>query len=342
VQHNRRAGSEHTNVPLFLFGPDPKLLTALKTLLESGHDSWKVFTSSSLEDARAQLMEQSAEVLIVDGRDGLDAPVSQLRNAGATVGNPRWVIALLDASSDEARDQALRLKVNDLVSHPPHIELLRAKVEHGVRHQQLRRQLKTLQARMAMGEMNDAVTGLPNRKRGEAFIRGELERVARGLQGLGVALYNLDFFGVVNSAFGNPMGDRVLADIANAMKGGSRTYDMLARWDGKVFVAAYPDTTLLGADTACRRHIEAIRGLDWSADGETFEMTASVGLAYVPAGSQVTLETLLDWAKAAMKTARESGRDQVVHAPENEAYSDASRAAASWDRDESDPSRRGK
>ena len=98
MQHNRRAETERTNVPLFLFGPDPTLLTALKALLESGHDSWKVATSSSLEDARQQLLEESAEVLIVDGRDGLDEPVSHLRNAGASVGNPRWIIALLDAS----------------------------------------------------------------------------------------------------------------------------------------------------------------------------------------------------------------------------------------------------
>ena len=195
----------------------------------------------------------------------------------------------------------------------------------------MRRQLKTLQARLTVGEMNDLITGLPNRKRAELFIRGEIERVSRGLQGLGVALYSLDFFGVVNTAFGNPMGDRVLADISEAMKQGSRTYDMLGRWDGKVFVAAFPDTTLLGADTACRRHVNAIRALEWTADGETFGMTTSVGLAYVPCGTQISVEEFLDWAKTASQVAKDSGRDQIVHAPGNEAYSSTNREAGRWE-----------
>ena len=331
MEQHRPVGAKSSQAHILVFSPDTTLLAGLKTLLESTNDRWRISTASDPKEARVQLRTDPAMVCIGDCPEAFAETVLMLRTAGTQATNPRYFISILSDSVPDALEEAIRLRVDDVISRPPNIHLLQLKVQQAVKTQLMRRQLKTLQARLTVGEMNDLITGLPNRKRSELFIRGEIERVSRGLQGLGLALYSLDFFGVVNTAFGNPMGDRVLADISGAMQKGSRTYDMLGRWDGKVFVAAFPDTTLLGADTVCRRHVNAIRALEWTADGETFGMTTSVGLAYVPSGTQISVEEFLDWAKTASQAAKDSGRDQIVHAPGNEAYSSTSHTSGAWE-----------
>ena len=309
------AGSGESAQPtVMLVDEDPAVVSRVRELFVEGAAGWDLRSGSDLDWARTSLQSAPADVLLVGGTDHGLAWLSALKGIGVTPGRPRHVVFMAAAGEDAQLSAALGAGASDYLLKPFLADSLCVRVELGLRLVQAKRQLTRARARLQMGEMNDRLTSLPNRRRAEGFLRSETERVRRGLQGLGVAVFDLDWFSVVNSQFGPALGDRVLKDVAATMLRASRGYDLLARWDGKVFLVAFPATTLRGADVAARRHLDAIAGLQWDAPEHSFGITASVGLAHAPVGLDVSWVTMVTWAEAAAERAKEHSRGQVVHA----------------------------
>ena len=158
----------------------------------------------------------------------------------------------------------------------------------------------------------DAKTGLLNAATWEREAVAEIARTVRTSSPLAVALLDLDRFKQINDTYGHLLGDEVLRAIAATMSGVLRTCDMAGRFGGEEFVMLLPQTRATDAFRIAERvraHIARLPII--TPTGERVQVTASIGVAALDAGSSRELTDLLAAADAALYRAKASGRDQV-------------------------------
>jgi len=158
----------------------------------------------------------------------------------------------------------------------------------------------------------DAKTGLLNAATWEREAGAEIARAVRTSSPLAVALLDLDRFKNINDTYGHLLGDEVLRAIAETMTSVLREYDLAGRFGGEEFVMLLPQTRATDAFRIAERVRAHIARLPIaSATGERVQVTASIGVAALDAGSSRELTELLAAADAALYRAKASGRDQV-------------------------------
>ena len=183
------------------------------------------------------------------------------------------------------------------------------------------RETQELKERYQSLAMVDALTGLYNRR--FFFSEGSL-MVARALRYQHTATFviiDLDFFKRVNDRFGHGMGDQVLKEVAEVLRGQLRETDILARIGGEEFVLILPETGVEGATELVERLRQSVRDLVWTAKGEDFGVTFSAGLAALPVpaesaedhalGRSDMLEQLFSQADKALYEAKAEGGDRL-------------------------------
>ncbi len=176
-----------------------------------------------------------------------------------------------------------------------------ALLQRSLRHAQLVRASRT-----------DAKTGLLNARTWESEAEAEVARAVRARMALAVAVLDIDFFKQVNDTYGHLFGDEVLKEIARCLPGVLREYDSSGRFGGEEFVLLLPHTRAVDAFRIADRVRDHISGLSLiTGDGQHVEVTVSVGVAALDAGSARELSELLAAADAALYRAKRDGRNQV-------------------------------
>jgi two-component system cell cycle response regulator len=156
----------------------------------------------------------------------------------------------------------------------------------------------------------DALTGLMNRRAFVSAMGSELARSVRHGYSLSFVLLDIDLFKQINDKRGHASGDRVLASMGAVLREHLRASDLVARWGGEEFVAAFTSTDLAHARIGAERlrtRIEQMTVDD--AAGVRIPVTASLGLATLRAGE--SLEQLMTRADRAMYAAKAAGRNRV-------------------------------
>jgi diguanylate cyclase (GGDEF)-like protein len=128
----------------------------------------------------------------------------------------------------------------------------------------------------------DALTDLPNRV---LFFEKMKDCLPRGPQGSAVAVMSLDLddFKNVNDTLGHPIGDKLLQNVAERMRGCIRETDIAARLGGDEFaVAQIPINSPADTTSLATRLIETV-GAPYQLDGHQIMVGTSVGLAIAPA-----------------------------------------------------------
>ena len=104
-----------------------------------------------------------------------------------------------------------------------------------------RQQLQRDHDQMAQMAMQDALTGLPNRRALDAEIEKAMARAIRRHTLLAVCMLDLDAFKPVNDTYGHDAGDQALCNIAQRLGEALRKTDFLARVGGDEFVLVLED-----------------------------------------------------------------------------------------------------
>lgn len=161
--------------------------------------------------------------------------------------------------------------------------------------------------------LHDELTGLPNRRVFMDRLLEESERVRRHPgYGVAVAMLDVDHFKQINDQFGHDTGDRVLAALANTLRGELRANDLAARLGGEEFAVILDDVTLDDAHLWAERLRLAVAGLAIAASAEgTVKITVSIGIARLDPASPVGEESL-QRADRLLYAAKHQGRNCVV------------------------------
>lgn len=155
---------------------------------------------------------------------------------------------------------------------------------------------------------HDALTGLPNRTRLQAFLDGKLKALPTVEQPLVMLSLDLDRFKPVNDLLGHAAGDRVLNEVSSRLGDCVRHGDLVARVGGDEFVLILTDAgTQDEVEALCRRLIESIERSIKIDEQEVF-VSASIGIAMAPNDALEATE-LLRYADIALYEAKAAGRN---------------------------------
>jgi diguanylate cyclase (GGDEF)-like protein len=162
--------------------------------------------------------------------------------------------------------------------------------------------------------LEDALTGLANRRQFDLFIHAEAGRARRNLTGLALLMIDVDHFKAFNDRYGHLAGDDCLRKIgALIVDSIKRPGDLAARFGGEEFAVVLPGTDYVGAFLLAERIRGAVlaSGLEHSASPEGV-VTVSVGVCGYDPGSQAATEDLIGAADKALYVAKASGRNMSV------------------------------
>ncbi|HEY5248445.1 MAG TPA: GGDEF domain-containing protein [Dermatophilaceae bacterium] len=154
----------------------------------------------------------------------------------------------------------------------------------------------------------DQLTGLLQRRPFLERIEEELGRADLARTSLSIAIFDVDDFHEYNRRFLHVEGDRALVRVAEQLKLGVRTTDLVARYGGEEFVVAFPR---LDVQLAARR-VEALRvAIAEMPHASGGPLTVSAGIASWPADGR-EFEEVLKRADERLYQAKSSGRNMVI------------------------------
>ena len=156
--------------------------------------------------------------------------------------------------------------------------------------------------------INDSLTGLHVRRYFIAKLQDEIHRTQRYKKSLSVIMADLDEFKSINDKYGHTSGDDVLQAVAAHLQASIRDVDSIGRYGGEEFIIFLPET---GSDAAFILADRLRKGVAQVQVDNLPAVTVSLGIATFPDDGN-SIEELVQKADAALYTAKENGRNQVV------------------------------
>ncbi len=169
-------------------------------------------------------------------------------------------------------------------------------------------------ARLEQLSMTDPLTGLFNRRFLELRLEEELNRCSRYGESFAVMFVDLDNFRVYNDLCGRDAGDDALKKTALQLKASSRQMDTVTRVAGGKFCILVPGTSRSGSIIVAERIRSKIESTGFLHEENLTPrcLTASIGVSLFQENGD-TAEELLQAADMALRRAKTSGRNHVVH-----------------------------
>jgi diguanylate cyclase (GGDEF)-like protein len=162
--------------------------------------------------------------------------------------------------------------------------------------------------------LEDALTGLSNRRQFDLFILAEMGRARRAQTSLALLMIDVDHFKSYNDHYGHLAGDECLRKISALITENiKRPGDLAARYGGEEFTVVLPATDYVGAFLVAEKIRRAVQqaGIE-HREGVDGMVTVSLGVcAYDPA-SQTQPDDLVGAADKALYVAKASGRNMSV------------------------------
>jgi diguanylate cyclase (GGDEF)-like protein len=159
--------------------------------------------------------------------------------------------------------------------------------------------------------MHDPLTRLPNRSLLVDRVSTSMTRYQDSIREVALLFLDLDDFKRINDSLGYGAGDRVLREVADKLRKGTRHGDTVARFGGDEFVVYLdPTTTDEDAGLAAQRLLRAIEE-PMMVDGRELHFTASIGVV-VQRPRETTAEDLVRDAYTALHAAKKTGKGRIA------------------------------
>lgn len=155
--------------------------------------------------------------------------------------------------------------------------------------------------------ITDPLTGLLNRRAFDAGV---------GDEACSLLFVDVDHFKAFNDCYGHAAGDKVLKLVADCLRQTAGPADIVARYGGEEFAVLMPGAGLAQAVAFADQFRDKLKSLAIPGPVVGHVVTASVGVALRSRG--LSVEALFKQADDALYSAKRSGRDRTVAAPEVE------------------------
>lgn len=273
-------------------------------------EGYDVHEAADGEAAIAACREVEPDAVLLDvempGLDGREV-LARLKGDPALRDIP--VVFLTGRTATDDLVAAIRAGAHDYLKKPFEPAELIARIGGAVHIKQLQDELRRRNSELDLVARIDALTQLYNRRHLEEQLH-RCSAVSRRMgTSLGVVLFDIDHFKLVNDTHGHGGGDVVLQECAGRLLRSTRAGDMLGRWGGEEFLAILPNTDVDGAALAAERMRQAVGATPITLEHALLTVTISAG---VTAHEAAGVDQLLHEADVALYRAKAAGRNQVL------------------------------
>jgi diguanylate cyclase (GGDEF)-like protein len=158
--------------------------------------------------------------------------------------------------------------------------------------------------------ITDGLTGLFNHRHFYNLLSEEIARADRSAGRLSLLICDLDHFKDFNDKYGHQAGDKVLKQVAGAIKRSVRSIDIAARYGGEEFAVILPSADTTHSALIAERINNNIKKAGLEVAGKLLKITVSVGIATYPDDSNEKTG-LVRKADQALYWSKNHGRDMV-------------------------------
>lgn len=156
----------------------------------------------------------------------------------------------------------------------------------------------------------DQLTGLPNRRYGEAYIKSRMSDFNNFKIPVGIAFIDIDYFKTINDVYGHVTGDKVLKMVSKTFKSAVRSNDIVIRWGGEEFIAVFTGVDEASIKVATEKLRMLVEESIIKIQGKELPVTISVGATIYKSGEN--METFMHRSDENMYVAKNSGRNKVI------------------------------
>ncbi len=307
-------------VVLLVAPPAPATEAMRRALQDAGQ---RVIAATSATQGLDQLRQARPDVLVLDADlPGLDA-LGLCRQLRADCGARLYLLLVSVDPGADAVLAAIDAGANDVLRKPVEHKLLVAKSLLGGRTVRLisllererenafgmQRELVKVNANLRAAAYTDELTGLPNRRALDDFLRKSWSEALRSGRPLSCVVMDIDHFKRVNDSYGHEVGDHVLCGVSRVLQAQTRSTDLLARWGGEELVLVCPGADLPTVAAIAERMRLAVEHLK----GTLPSVTVSAGIAQAVTDGDGVGE-MLRQADSALLRAKQAGRNRVAAA----------------------------
>ncbi|HAG38314.1 MAG TPA: GGDEF domain-containing protein, partial [Pseudoalteromonas sp.] len=178
------------------------------------------------------------------------------------------------------------------------------------------RELEDKNRELELLNMEDALSGVKNRRFFDKKLVMELRRSRREQTPLSMIMLDIDRFKRVNDNYGHLTGDQVIRAVADIIKQHlKRPLDEVARYGGEEFVVLLPNTPKEGAVDIAEKIRQAVESNTVNVAGTAVKVTISAGVNSAVVNDISNPELFTDDADKALYFAKQHGRNQVISFP---------------------------
>jgi diguanylate cyclase (GGDEF)-like protein/PAS domain S-box-containing protein len=167
---------------------------------------------------------------------------------------------------------------------------------------------KEAEQRALHAAQHDPLTGLPNRALVYEFGTRLLHLAQRHGTRVCVLFFDLDRFKPINDTYGHEVGDKMLQEVANRLRSGLRSSDVIGRIGGDEFVALIDDIESDDDIRNAANHLLELLRKPYRIGSLELRMSPSIGISLYPDNHDDVGE-LIRLADAAMYQAKNNGRN---------------------------------
>ncbi|WP_456383020.1 EAL domain-containing protein [Hydrogenimonas sp.] len=173
-------------------------------------------------------------------------------------------------------------------------------------------ELQASREKLRFTATHDALTKLPNRTLLFERLNEALKRAKRSERNGALFFIDLDNFKEINDTAGHSAGDRVLVECAERIKRVLRESDIFGRLGGDEFLLIIENIKHIETPIHVAKRILQAINQPFEIGEESFELGASIGIAFFPEDSRET-EELVQFADMAMYRAKEKGKNRFQY-----------------------------
>lgn len=175
-----------------------------------------------------------------------------------------------------------------------------------------------LRDRLKYSSLNDALTGINNRRFFEQRLPEEISRCKRSKTPISCLFVDVDHFKHFNDTYGHATGDLILKQVASIIRKEIRATDVVGRYGGEEFVVLLPNTDHQRALEVAERIRTRIQKHRYKYEEHSLQVTVSIGIAdfqkFVDENKTLAEigQALVAAADSALYKAKQSGRNCVA------------------------------
>lgn len=158
--------------------------------------------------------------------------------------------------------------------------------------------------------LEDALTGVGNRRSLDTALHAAFTRAMQGDRDLCFALFDVDQFKQINDRYSHAAGDQALIAIAHALRDALNGAGMLARWGGEEFAVLFERVPLERVREICEAMRCRVESIDCSAYAPGWTLSVSAGVT--DRGNAQRYEALVARADELLYAAKRGGRNRII------------------------------